>query len=266
MGAHAPQPARARRDRRRGRLRGPRPARRARGPHPRGPADRGEALRAGDPGHPRPGPRPGPPPRRAGRAGGRRPPGDGAPRRREDPGRVPAVARRGGRGHRDRTGRAPPARGPHRPLHRPRPAPQHRAPAADRPRRRRGGGPARRRRRHRRLRGRDAGPGLPRPRVGTRGPGRGRRRGPLHRHPVAARRPAPDRPRPRAAGGQGPHDAVRRGRRLRRPRGPVDADPRLSAGAAHRQTGEDGLQPLRVLLRPRPPPPGEAPLRARRHP
>ena len=59
---------------------------------------------------------------------------------------------------------------------------------------------------------------------------------------------------------------VRRRRRVRRPRGPVDADPRLPAGAAHRQAGEDRLQPLRVLLRPRPPPPGQAALRARRHP
>ena len=41
----------------------------------------------------------------------------------------------------------------------------------------------------RRVRGRHAGPGVPRARVGARGAGRGRRRGPLHRHPVAARRP-----------------------------------------------------------------------------
>ncbi len=39
-----------------------------------------------------------------------------------------------------------------------------------------------------------AGPGLPRPRVRPRGAGRGRRHRPLRRHPVAARRPAADRP------------------------------------------------------------------------
>ena len=63
--------------------------------------------------------------------------------------------------------------------------------------------------------------------------------------------------------------AGRRRRRLRRPRGPVDADPRLPAGPAHRQAGQDVLQPRRVLLRPRAPAPGEAVLRvrgrARRH-
>ena len=42
----------------------------------------------------------------------------------------------------------------------------------------------------RRLRGRHAGPGVPRARVRARGPRRHRRRRPLRRHPVAARRPA----------------------------------------------------------------------------
>ena len=45
-----------------------------------------------------------------------------------------------------------------------------------------------------RVRGRHAGPGVPRPGVRPRRAGRGRRRRPLRRHPVAARRPAPDRP------------------------------------------------------------------------
>ena len=49
---------------------------------------------------------------------------------------------------------------------------------------------------------------------------------------------------------------ARRRRRVRRARGPLDADPRVHAGAAHRSPGEDGLQPRGVVLRPRPPPPG----------
>ena len=48
----------------------------------------------------------------------------------------------------------------------------------------------------------------------------------------------------------------RRRRRVRRPRGPVDARARLPAGAAHRPAGEDDLQPRGVLLRPRAPAPG----------
>ena len=55
--------------------------------------------------------------------------------------------------------------------------------------------PTRRRRRRRRVRGRHAGPGLPRPGVRARRARRGRRRRPLRRHPVAARRPAADLPR-----------------------------------------------------------------------
>ena len=50
-----------------------------------------------------------------------------------------------------------------------------------------------RRRGHRRVRGRDAGPGLPRAGVRARDAGRGRRRRPVHRDPVAARRPRPGR-------------------------------------------------------------------------
>ena len=71
------------------------------------------------------------------------------------------------------------------------PGGQRPAPPADPPRR--PGRPTRRRRRHRRVRGRHAGPGLPRPRVGPGRAGRGRRRRPLRRHPVAARRPRPGR-------------------------------------------------------------------------
>ena len=40
-------------------------------------------------------------------------------------------------------------------------------------------------------------------------------------------------------------DARRRRRRVRRPRGPLDADPRVHARAAHRPPGEDGLQRAR---------------------
>ena len=64
------------------------------------------------------------------------------------------------------------------------------APRAHRARRRAGRG---RRRRERRVRGRDAGPGVPRAGVRARDPGRGRRRRPVHRDPVAARRPRPGR-------------------------------------------------------------------------
>ena len=235
-------------------------------PDVRRPADRREELRPGDPGHPGPRPRQGPPPRRAGRPRRRRPPGDRAPRRRQDQGRVRASCRSSP----TRPPRPRPdailvheGRDDHHFGHVPHPNIVHRQPIV------RGDvdEAARARRRHRqgRVHLRHAGPGLPRPRVRPRGARRGRRRRPVRRHPVAALRPAPDRARPRPARGQGPDDAVRRRRRVRRPRGPVDADPRLPAGAAHRQARQDRLQPLRVLLRPRPPPPGEAHLRARRH-
>ncbi len=58
----------------------------------------------------------------------------------------------------------------------------------------------------------------------------------------------------------------RRGRRIRRARGPVDADPRRSARAAHRPAGEDGVRPRRVVHGPRPSAPGADPLRAPRDP
>ena len=58
---------------------------------------------------------------------------------------------------------------------------------------------------------------------------------------------------PRAAARQGAHPAGRRRRRVRGPRRRQPADPRLPARAAHRPPGEDGLQPRRVLLRPRAP-------------
>ena len=121
-----------------------------------------------------------------------------------------------------------------------------------------------RRRGHRRVRGRHAGPGVPRAGVRARGPGRGRRRRPVHRDPVAARRPRPGRRLPRPAGREGAVHARRRGRRVRRARGPLDADPRLPARAAHRPAGEDGLRARGVVLRPRPPPSGADALRARR--
>jgi hypothetical protein len=61
-------------------------------------------------------------------------------------------------------------------------------------------------RRQRRLRGRHAGPGLPRPGVRARRAGRGRRRRPLRRHPVAARRPATGRACARPAAREGAAD------------------------------------------------------------
>ena len=134
-----------------------------------------------------------------------------------------------------------------------RPPPRH---SPRRPRRRRG------RHRQRRLRRRHPGPGVPRAGVGT---GRARRRGRrrhLRRDAVAPRRPRPGGALPRPAARAGA-DPPRRGRRcVRRPRGPLDADPRRAARAAHEAAGEDRLQPRGVLLRPRPPAPGADLVRA----
>ena len=66
--------------------------------------------------------------------------------------------------------------------------------------------------------------------------------------------------------GKGPPAPRRRGRRVRRARGRVDADARLPARAAHRQAGEDGLQPRGVVLRSRAPPSRHDALRARGEP
>ena len=141
-----------------------------------------------------------------------------------------------------------------------------RQPAAARAHRARRPGGDRRRRRHRRVRGRHAGPGVPRPGVRPRGPGRGRRRRPVRLHAVAARRPRPGRREPRPAARQGPDLARRRRRRVRRARGPLDAGPRLPARAPHRQAGEDDVRARGVVLRPHPPPSGVDALRARRQP
>ena len=103
------------------------------------------------------------------------------------------------------------------------------------------------------------------PGVGPRGAGRGRRRRPLHRHPVAARGPRPARRLARPAAGEGAARARRRRRRVRRPRGPLDAGPRLPARAPHRPPGEDDVRARGVVLRPHPPPPGADALRAPRH-
>ncbi len=126
-------------------------------------------------------------------------------------------------------------------------------------------GDGRRRGRHRQLRGRHAGPGVPRARVGPRDPGRGRRRRPARRDAVAARRPRPGLRVARTRAGSRPAAPRRRRRRVRRPRGRVDPDPRVPARAAHEAAREDGLQPRGVVLRPRPPAPGVAAVRARRH-
>ena len=164
---------------------------RARGPHPRG-RPRPQAVRDGArrPAGARVAARslPG----RADRDRRRRRSGDGPARGRRDRGRV----RRARAADRSRAGdgggctAAPPVR-------------QRPAPRPDHPRRPRRG---RRRGRHRRVRGRHAGPGVPRPRVGPRGPGRRGRRRSLHRHPVAARRPRPARPEPRPAAREGAPD------------------------------------------------------------
>ena len=103
------------------------------------------------------------------------------------------------------------------------------------------------------------------PGVRARGAGRGRRRGPLHRHPVAARRPRPARRLARPAAREGAARARRRRRRVRRPRGPLDAGPRLPARAPHRPSGEDDVRARGVVLRPHPPPPRADALRAPRH-
>ena len=130
---------------------------------------------------------------------------------------------------------------------------------------RRSGGQGRRRG-DRRLRGRHAGPGLPR----ARSPAsrcRPRTAASTSTSPPSGCTSTGTRSPPASAcPREGAAHARRRRRRLRRPRGPVDAGPRLPAGAAHGAAGEDGLQPRGVVLRPRPPAPGADALRARRHP
>ena len=155
-----------------------------------------EALRAGDRRPAGARHRRGALPGRAGRDRRRRPPGDRPPRGRPGSWSTTRCCRRSPT-RRRRCGRSP-----------------TRAPAADdtpdggEPGARTAGPPcgasarrgARRGRRggHRRVRGRHAGPGVPRPRVRAGRAGRGRRRRPVRRHPVAARRPAAGRRLPRA--------------------------------------------------------------------
>ena len=168
--------------------------------------DRRDALRPGDPGHPGPRPRQGPPPRRAGRASSppttRRPPAAPPPRSRSSTRELPVVTDEASA---TAPGRAAAPRGPRRPPRRPRPAPQHRAPPADRPRRRRRG---RARAPTSSSRGeydvRHAGPGLPRPRV------RASRCPPRTAASTSTSPPSgctsdlrPDRPRARPARGEG---------------------------------------------------------------
>ena len=106
----------------------------------------------------------------------------------------------------------------------------------------------------RRVRGRDPGPGVPRAGVRARGTGRRGRRGRLRRDAVAARRSRPGRALPEPEARAGAHPSRRRRRRVRRPRGPVDADPRRAARSAHESSREDRLQPRGVVRRPHPPP------------
>ena len=90
----------------------------------------------------------------------------------------------------------------------------------------------------------------------------------LRRDAVAARRPRAGRPCLALPRGSGAHPPRRRRRRVRRPRGPLDADPLGAARAAHEPAGEDGLQPRGVVHRARAPArcahPGGAPRDARR--
>ena len=108
-----------------------------------------------------------------------------------------------------------------------------------------------------RLRGRDPGSGVSRAGIGACGPRRRGWRRHLCRDAVAARRPRPGRavsePRARA----GAHSPCGRGRRVRRPRGSLDADPRCAARAAREPSREDRLQPGGVVRRSHPPSPGE---------
>ena len=116
-----------------------------------------------------------------------------------------------------------------------------------------------------RLRGRHAGPGLPRPGVRARR-ARPRTAASTCTSPPSGCTSTSGRSAWRSGmpAGEGAADALRRRRRVRRPRGPVGARARLPAGAAHRQAGEDVLQPRGVLLRPRAPAPGGMHLRVRR--
>ena len=108
-----------------------------------------------------------------------------------------------------------------------------------------------------RVRGRHAGPGVPRARVGPRGAGRRRRRRPATSRrsgctSTATRSPRsldlpPEKVRLTLAGVGGAFG----GREDL-----VDAGPRVPARAPHRPPGEDGLRPRGVVLRARPPPPG----------
>ena len=195
--------------------------------------------------------RPGQVPGRTGRAGRGRPPGNGPPGGGQDrrPLRGAAAGDRRPRGPDPR--RPGPARG-----RQPGPARTDPQGSPGHPSGRRG---------PRRVPGRHAGSGVPRPRIRPGRARRGRRRRPVRGDPVAACGPGSDRGEPRPARRQGAHHAVRRRRGVRRPRRPVHADPRLPARAAHRQARQDGVLPGRVLLRPRAPAPGLAPLRARQH-
>ena len=235
--------------------RGARDARRPRRAHARGrprPQDATgmEHRRPAGAGHGR-----GPLPGRAGRDRRRRPPRDRAPRGRRDRGRLRGARRR------SPTPR-PRSRRRRRALHpggnllraRARSATATRTPTADVVV-------------TRRVRGRHAGPGLPRPRV------RRSRCPPATAASTSTSPPSgctstsdqiaaslglpPEKVRLTLAGVGGAFGGAR---------GPVDADPRVHARAAHRPAGEDGLLARGVVLRPRPPAPGADALRARRDP
>ncbi|CAA9465836.1 MAG: Xanthine dehydrogenase, molybdenum binding subunit, partial [uncultured Rubrobacteraceae bacterium] len=245
----APEPAPVRGDTRPGHHRGRGDGGRPRGPDPRGRAGP-QGVRHGDTGPARARLGEGTLPGRARRRRRRRPPRDGQARPGEDTGRVrdprPRDERRGG--HARGRAEAPPLRQ----------RAQARQGFARRPGERHS-----RRGRLRRVRGRDAGPGVPRPRVRARGARRSGGLGPLHLDPVAAHRQGPGCRVAGARAGSGAPDALRRRGGVRGAGGPLDADPLLHARPGDRPPGAHGLQPRGVVLRPRPPPPVQDALRAR---
>ncbi len=240
VGCHAPKPTPARPDPADRRGRGAHQPRRPGRPDPRGRAGQ-EDVRARVLGPAGAAVGRGPARRPTGRRGRCRDPRARQTRRRPDPRRVrgPGPGARHGRRARARRAEAP--RVGQRAAARP-----HRARGPRRRRRGLGGGL---------LRNRDAGPG--RARAGGRPghPGGGRRDRPDRLDAVAPRRPAADRPGARPSRGARADHPGRGGRRVREPRGPPHADPRLSPRDAHRAAGEDVVRPRGVVPGPRPPAP-----------
>ena len=273
MGRDPAEPTPVRADRRGRHHRGAQDTRCLRGAHGRRRAGRQRlrtrAVRSAGLGQGR-----GPLPGRGDRPGRGQPSRDRSAGGEEDPGRLRSVGaghrrsrgprppdmepaarrRRRARGRAQQVGGAHPSQGESRP---PPEDPQGR-PRCSRRRRPPGG--------RRRVLRRHAGPGISRARVGSCRARRAGRRRPLRRDAVAACRPTSGVRGTRAVAGSGAVDARWRRRRVRRPRGSVDARARLHARAAHRQAGQDGLQPRGVVFRARAPSSVRDALRARRRP